>query len=241
MDMKLRVAIIDDEIHAIETLRYDLREGFSENSEIIFSTTDPIEGARLARELKPELLFLDINMPGISGIEFMKLNEDLDIMIALTTAHQEFAIQAVGSRAIGYILKPVQMSDLQRIISQAEKARTSKKQGPLLMDRIAIHNHDSIELVAFQDILYCKSDGNYCELILLGNRRLLASRTLKTIASSLPSHQFSRIHKSYLVNIQQIKKYLKRGHGEIVMANDDVLPVSRNNQQEVLRIIQTYL
>jgi two-component system, LytTR family, response regulator len=238
--MKLRVGIIDDEIHALETLSYDVRENHQEQAEVIFSTTDPVEGAQRTRKERPDLLFLDINMPGLSGLDLMKLIDDLETNVVLTTAHQEYAIQAVGSRAIAYILKPIQPDDLANAIDKAhEKLNTQEQYAK--KSKIAIHNHDSIHLISFDDIVYCKSDGNYTEIHLVDSRCVLASKTLKSIAMSLPGEYFVRIHKSYLINILHIKKYLKKGYGELIMSSNDLLPVSRNHQQEILKIIQTYL
>ncbi len=239
--MKLRVAIIDDEIHAIETLSYDLLENHSEQAEIVFSTTDPVEGVHKARTEKPDLLFLDINMPGLSGLEVMKLLSDTSLCMALTTAHQEYAIQAVGSNAIAYLLKPIQPHGLKEAIEKALEKRHCTTGTGLKKDKIAIHNHDSIHLVGYDDIVYCKSDGNYTELHLSNNTRVVASKSLKTIEESLPQASFRRVHKSFLVNIGHISKYLRRGHGELLMTNNHILPVSRSQQQEILKLIQSYL
>lgn len=241
MEIKLKVAIIDDEIHAIETLSYDLMENHREQAEIIFSTTDPVEGVHKARTEKPDLLFLDINMPVLSGLEVMKLLSDTDLCVALTTAHQEYAIQAVGSKAIAYLLKPIQAGGLKEAIEKALEKRHCTSDTGLKKDKIAIHNHDSIHLVGHDDIVYCKSDGNYTELHLSSNTRVLASKSLKTIEESLPRATFKRVHKSFLVNIEHIRKYIRRGHGELLMTNDHILPVSRSQQQEILKLIQTYL
>jgi two-component system, LytTR family, response regulator len=239
--MKLKVAIIDDELHAIETLAYDIRESHQEQAEVIFTETDPIEGAQKVRTERPDLLFLDINMPGISGIDLMKLITDLDLNVILTTAHQEYAIQAVGSQAIAYLLKPIQPEDLAKAIAKAAESIENRVEISVKKSRIAIRNHDIIHLISLDDIVYCKSDGNYTEIHLVDSKCVLASKTLKSIAQNLPETQFVRIHKSYLINILHIKKYLKKGYGELIMSNQEVLPVSRNHQQEILKIIQTYL
>jgi two-component SAPR family response regulator len=116
--MKLKAAIIDDEKHAISTLSYDLRENHSNEVEIIFSTTNPVEGLKQLRTEKPDLLFLDVNMPGLSGLDLVLLITDLPIRVVFTTAHLEYAVQAVETIVSGYLLKPVQPDDLQRIIQK---------------------------------------------------------------------------------------------------------------------------
>lgn len=239
--MKLTAAIIDDEKHAIETLRYDLAENHSNEVEILFSSTNPVEGTKRIRTEKPDLLFLDVDMPGLSGLELIQLIDDLPTRVVFTTAHMEYAIKAVETIASGYLLKPVQADDLKRIIEKIKREKELTFLEQPISGKIAVPDLNGIELVPYQEIVFCKSDSNYCELKLTNNRKIIASKTLKYFEEMLPASQFIRIHKSYLVNIQQIKKYLKRNGGELVMSNNDVLPVSRNHHTEILKLIQTYL
>lgn len=239
--MKLRVAIIDDEIHAIETLTYDLKEGFENKIEIIFSATNPVEGLKKIKSELPDLVFLDIEMPGLSGIDVLSLIDDLELQVVITTAHEEFAIQAVGTKAIAYLLKPVQLEDLETIIEQVIGKKQSKKATSPFSSKISVPVFDGIEIIRMDEILYLKSDGNYSEIILLGEKKIIASKTLKYFTSFLPLQQFIRIHKSHLVNLNHIKKYLKSEGGEVQMINNDVLPVSRNKRDEILKLIQSHL
>ncbi len=239
--MKLTIAIIDDEIHAIETLRFDLAENHGDEVEILFSTTNPVEGAKRIRTDKPDLVFLDVDMPGLSGLELIHLIDDLPVSVVFTTAYMEYAIKAVETVATGYLLKPVQAEDLQRIIEKTKAEKAFARAGFSLSGKIPVADTDGIELISCDDIIYLKSDSNYCELKLTGNRKKVASKTLKYFEEILPSNRFLRIHKSYIINIQLVKKYLKRDGGELVMVNNDVLPVSKNNRSEVLKLIQSYL
>lgn len=239
--MKLTAAIIDDEQHAIETLRYDLAENHKDEIEILFSTTNPVEGTKRIRTEKPDLLFLDVDMPGLSGLELIQLIDDLPTRVVFTTAHQEYAIKAVETIASGYLLKPVQAEDLQRIIEKVKSDNASGRAEFSISGKIPVADIDGIELISCEDIIYLKSDSNYCELKLTGNRKKMASKTLKYFEEILPSGRFFRIHKSYLINIQQVKKYLKRDGGVLLMSNNDVLPVSRNIRLEVLKLIQSHI
>lgn len=236
--MKLNVAIIDDEKHAIDTLMYDLREYHSHEVEIIFSTTNPVAGVKKLRSAKPDLLFLDVNMPGLSGLDLVQLIDDLSIQVVFTTAHTEFAIKAVETIASGYLLKPVNPDDLQRIIDKVKSLKQTKAGEQSGTGKIPVPDADGIELIPWDEIIFCKSDSNYCELNLSGDRKIMASKTLKYFETNLPSHLFVRVHKSYLVNLQHIKKYLKRDGGELVMSNEKIIPLSRNSRDEVLKRIQ---
>lgn len=236
--MKLKVAIIDDELHAIETLSYDLKENFNEQISIVFTATDPAEGLKQTKKNLPDLLFLDMDMPRLSGIDILELIDDLDMEVVITTAHQEFAIQAVGTKAIAYLLKPVQPEKLNTIIDNLIKESTKQSETISFKNKLAIPVFDGVEIVDIKDIVYCKSESNYTSFIFDDGKRLVASKTLKFFDSNLPANPFYRVHKSYLINLNHVSKYLKRDGGEIVMANGDVLPVSRNSKDDLLKLIQ---
>lgn len=115
---KLNIAIIDDERHAIETLAYDLRESFPQSIQIVFTETNPFEGARQARLFNPDILFLDIMMPGLSGFELIKLINDLSIKVILTTAHPEMLTVSREAGASDCLLKPVSIPELEDILNK---------------------------------------------------------------------------------------------------------------------------
>lgn len=117
-ERKLNIAIIDDEQHAIETLVYDLREAFQQQIEILFTATNPFEGARQVRIHKPDILFLDILMPGLSGFDLIHLIDDLNTKVVFTTAYLELQQQNENSRALDCLLKPVLLSDIERIFNR---------------------------------------------------------------------------------------------------------------------------
>jgi len=115
---KINIAIIDDEQHAIETLVYDLLETFREKINIQFTANNPFEGARQVRIHKPDILFLDILMPGLSGFDLIRLIDDLDTKVVLTTAYLELQQQNENTRAIACLLKPVLLTDIERIFNR---------------------------------------------------------------------------------------------------------------------------
>lgn len=117
-DRKLNIAIIDDEQHAIETLVYDLHESFHENIQIVFTETNPFEGARKVRLLKPDVLFLDVMMPGMSGFQLINLINDLETKVVFTTAYPELTKKSNPAEILACLLKPVSSSDLAGIFSK---------------------------------------------------------------------------------------------------------------------------
>lgn len=236
--MGLKVGIIDDEVHAIETLEYDLKDVFENDIDIVFTTTNPVEGIKLIKKHLPDILFLDVEMPGLSGIDVLELIDDLDLKVVVTTAHEEFAIKAVGTKAIAYLLKPIQVEQLQKLIRKCQEEKHSLPQRESLEDKLAVPVYDGIEIVEIEDIVYCRSESNYTSLIFKSGKKLVASKTLKYFTETLPADKFFRIHKSFLIQLSHILKYLKRDGGELVMVNGDVLPVSRNSREELLKLIQ---
>lgn len=236
--MTLKIGIIDDEIHAIQTLSYDLNEHFENAVEIVFSSNNPIEGIKNIRERMPDLLFLDMDMPRLSGLDVLSLIDDLDINVVITTAHEEYAVKAYGTNAIAYLLKPVQPEQLKAIVEKQLSEISASKTTLLSAGKISIPVFDGFEILDFDEIIYCKSDNNYSEIIITGNRKIVASKTLKYFEELLPANIFRRVHKSYLVNANHIKKYLKRDGGVIMVTQGKTIPVSRTQRDELLKLIQ---
>lgn len=235
---KLKVAIIDDEVHAVETLSYDLNENHAQEMEIVFTSTKSTEGIKMLNSVKPDLLFLDVDMPGLSGLDVIELMDGLPTKVVFTTAHLEYALKAVETIACGYLLKPVQPDDLQRMIEKVKNETVTRGADLPVPGKIPVPDADGIELVACSDIVYIKSDSNYSTLKLTGNRKIVASKTLKYFEGILSGSQFLRVHKSYLVNPEHIRKYLKKEGGELLMANNDLIPVSRNHRDEILQFLK---
>lgn len=236
--MKLKVGIIDDEIHAIQTLTFDLNDIFEDSVEIVFSTTNPVEGLKEIRNKKPDLLFLDMDMPRLSGIEVLNLIDDLKLSVIITTAHEEYAVNAVGTNAIAYLLKPVQPEALKSVMGKAIDILENKITIEVSSGKISVPVFEGFEVLEYHEIVFCKSDNNYTELILADNRKIVVSKTLKYIEDSLPASIFFRVHKSYLVNINHIKKYIKSDGGELLLSNKKLIPVSRTQRDDLLKLIQ---
>lgn len=235
--MKLKTAIIDDEAHCIETLVYDLQEDHGDKIEIVFTSQNSIEAVKQINKSKPDLIFLDIEMPGLNGFDLLELLGGNPVKVIFTTAHSAYAIQAVGLKAAAYLLKPIQPEDLETAL---ERVYTSivPKTNIALKNKLSIPYADGIQLIPYEDIIYCRSNGNYTEFFLSTQDKIMASKTLKHFGDLLPESQFLRIHKSYIVNLHHLKKYLKTDGGVVFMGKDITLPVSRNNREKLLKLIQ---
>lgn len=236
--MKLKTAIVDNEVHCIETLMYDLQENFSAQVDVIFTSQDSVEAAKSLKKLKPDLVFLDIEMPGLSGFDILELLNDIPMRIVFTTAYSEYAIEAVGFKAEAYLLKPIQPEDLKVVIDELYHQFNQPLINASIKDKLPVAYQEGIELIPYREIIYCHSNDNYTDIFLLSGRKIVASKTLKYFSEQLPADKFFRIHKSYLVNLMHIKKYLKLDGGVLLMENEASLPVSRNKKEEILKLIQ---
>ena len=233
----LKAILIDDEVNALDALEVELNVYCPEVT-IAAKCLSAKEGLKAIAAFHPDLVFLDIEMPTLSGMDLLKLISDLNIQVVITTAYQEFAIEAVGTKAIAYLLKPIQPKMLEKVMNQVFEKKLTQPRRPILKDKIAVADLEGVEFIPHDEIIYCKSDGNYSKLFLIGNRKLTVSKALKYFTGNLPADQFVRIHKSYLINLNFVKKYLKIGGGELVMTNNDILPVSRNYRTELLKLLQ---
>ncbi|MEM9545703.1 MAG: LytTR family DNA-binding domain-containing protein [Bacteroidota bacterium] len=241
----IRALIIDDEQRSITSLKWEL-ENFAD-VEIVGSTTDPMEGIDLIQDLKPRLVFLDIEMPVLNGFDLIQKFDVLDFEIIFTTAYDKFAVRAFEVSAIDYLLKPINEEDLSRALEKV-KSKTGieyfqRKMEVLFknlrtddpfFDNIVIPTNEGLEFLEAKGIVRCESSGNYTWIYMDNNDKHLVSKTLKEIEGMLDSRRFYRVHHSHLVNISFIKKYLKGKDGTLVLKNGELVPVSRTKKSNLL-------
>jgi len=240
----IKAIIVDDEKHSVATLTWKI-ENFCPDVELIAQFTDSSEALNYIRENKPDLLFLDIEMPRLNGFELLEeLGDDISFEVIFITAYDEFGINAVKANALDYLLKPVQNQELKAAI---EKYKIKKsidnqndhvQQNNLKTNKIALATKESIEFVNPDDIISCKSDSNYTMIYLTGDRKKLISKTLKEVEQWLSPYSFFRAHHSHLVNLQHIKEYVRADGGHLLLSNEKTIPVSRNRKEDLLKMIQ---
>lgn len=246
----MRVAIIDDEVHCVEGLVLHLRDKFPD-AEIVFKSTRPEEALELLPATRPDLLFLDVEMPGMNGFELLDQlsNESYDVIF--TTAYSQYAAQAFKAKAVNYLLKPIDEMELQEAILQWREEREVKenlsaekikellnymKREGILKNKIAVPISDGFEFIETNEILYCQSQNNYTLLFTTDNRKLMLSKTLKEFEKLLEKYFFIRIHKSFLINPNYIKKYYRNDGGYLIMQDGKSIPVSRNKKDLITNL-----
>ncbi len=247
----LSAILIDDERHCCETLRYLLeKHPHRVRVEAVFQ--DPKKALEYLREHHPDVLFLDIEMPGMNGFQLL---EELGVTqgeVIFTTAYDRFAVKAFKVNAIDYLLKPIQEDELLAALDKVEAPRSNggnalpaleERMRQLMQDlqapvrkgqRIAFSTVHGLDLVEADDIICCQSESNYTRIHLTGERRILVSKTLREVEEQLPEDRFLRVHHSYVAHMDHVQKYLRGDGGTLVMDNGMEVKVSRNRKEVVV-------
>ncbi len=251
----INALIVDDEQHCIDTLKWELEE-FSDRVNITGTVSNGAEAIKAIKVHEPDLVFLDIDMPDMSGFDVIRKIDKVDFDIIFVTAFDAYALNAIKVSALDYLLKPVDKEDLGKAITKLEQLHELRvnKSGAelerrieLLMEhmnptkrkirQVALPSASGYEFIPPEDILYCNSDSNYTQLFLADGRKVLVSKTLKDIQDILPEEHFFRAHHSHLVNLDHIRKYERGDGGTLVMSDGERIVVSRSRKQELLNLI----
>jgi len=211
------------------------------------------EGLEAIRHFSPHVVFLDIQMQRETGFDLLSKVSHIDFEVIFTTAHSEYAIKAYKFSAIDYLLKPVDLEDLRKAIRKVEKkvfVSTSERIEALIRNlktekvenySLAIPTTEGLMFIKLKDILYCEATSNYTTFHLTDGRKYVVSKTLKEYEDLLADYHFFRIHHSYLINLQEIKKYIRGEGGYVVLNNDVSLDVSKRKKEAFLHRISTLI
>lgn len=241
----IKTIIIDDEARARSLLRKMLNE-YCLDLEVIAECEDLPNGVKAIRKLKPDLVFLDIEMPGHSGLELLDFfdENDINFSIIFITAYNNYAIKAFKLSAIDYLLKPVEPDSLEDAVERFRRKNLKDRSSIITLkenlkedglDKIAVPDSNSIKFLKLDDILYFKADNTYTEIFFADNSKMVISRTLKNVEDTLSSTaHFFRCHKSYIVNMKHLTDYVKSDGGYLVMKGKHQIPVSPDKVQEML-------
>lgn len=241
----MNIVIIDDETYCCEVLQLLLQKYCAELVKHISVFDNAMEGLHYLKKNPPDLLFIDIEMPGLNGFDLLKELGDFSFQVIFTTAYDKYAVRAFRFNAVDYLLKPIDKEELVQALHKAagkspeELQRVSRllrspqvfKKNPELL---AISSMDGITFIEVKDIVYCESDGSYTAFFFNDNRRIQTSKPIKEVEEALNESGFYRVHQSYLINMKHIRKYIRGDGGEVMMSNGKVISVSRQKKQEFL-------
>jgi two-component system LytT family response regulator len=245
----INAIIVEDEKHSRETLS-GLLKLYCKNVNVIAEADGMMAGIKAIKKHKPDLIFLDIQMPDGSGFRLLESLDEIDFGIIFTTAFDQFAIKAIKFSAIDYLLKPIFPDDLVAAVKKAEELqdeRNTRKSVEVLLEnmkrpeaeppKIVLSTAERINVVKVQDIIRCESDNYYTLFFFSNGTKLLVSKTLKENEELLKDYNFIRPHKSHLINVMYIKSFNKQEGGYILLTDGSRVPVSRRKKEMIVDII----
>lgn len=244
----IRAILVDDEVKGRQFLR-QLCEKYTPQIKIVGEASNATEAMELFDLEKPDLVFLDIEMPDISGIEMLRQMHEIPFEVVFVSAFNRYAVEAFRLGAVDYLLKPANPADLQQAIERVEKNLSQK-----LADRpnvkaltqtfgqaftkVTVPTLNGYEFIDFEEIIFLQSDNNYTTLHLTNGKKVVASKGLGDFEELLEAYRFFRVHKSFLINLAHIRKYIRGDGGTVVMGDGTEIDVSRRRKEEFLACLK---
>jgi len=241
----LNAIIVDDELKARENLQILLQD-FVKGVNVVGLCQNIAEAVEAVKQNSPDVVFLDIQLQRETGFDLLTKLKEIDFEVIFTTAYTEYAIKAFKFSAIDYLLKPIDIEELKKAVGKVEKRvnhNMTNRLSHLMQNlkhgsdfRIALPTLDGLVFLNVQEILYCEASSNYTQIFTI-KEKYVVSKTLKEYDELLSDHNFFRIHNSYLININSIKKYVKGDGGYVVLNNNTSLDVSKRKKDAFLNRI----
>lgn len=249
--MLIKAVIIDDEQNNIDNLSILLKELFPELN-IIGEATDAFYAEKLILQHKPDIVFLDIQMPGKSGFELLTSLASHHFELIFVTAYDQFGIQAVKFSAIDYLLKPVNAEELRVAVEKAICRSLEKKQNKQLENlldllqnqqlkdahRIALPSSKEIRFIRTKEIIRCESSNNYTTFFIMNGESIVTSKPIFEYEEVLQEYGFIRCHQTHLVNKLYIKSLVKQDGGYLLLENGSKIPISRLKRDQVKKQLE---
>jgi two-component system LytT family response regulator len=240
----LRAIIVDDEPKSLKNLKI-LAEEFLDDVSVVALCKNVREATEAIRTHLPDVVFLDIQMQNETGFDLLSEIDQIDFEIIFVTAYSEFAIKAIKFAAIDYLLKPIDVEELQAAIKKVKDKQKGKISGRLKIlqenltggtdtSRIALPTTDGLVFIPVSEIFYCEASSNYTFFHTGDKKKHVVCKTLKEYDDLLSAYNFFRIHHSYLVNLGMIKKYIKGEGGQVILTNNVSLEVSKRKRADFL-------
>jgi two-component system, LytTR family, response regulator len=245
---KLNAILVDDELSSLQNLEQKLLE-FCPDIHIIGTTQKPEDAITLIQQQKPDVIFLDIEMPRMNGFRMLDELGDLNFEIIFTTAYNHYAVDAIRISAFDYLMKPIAIKDLQSAVERLANKKqlfTKDKLGVLKNslqntksqdEKIVIPTSEGMEFIAINTILHVESSSNYSKIYFTNGKSILVTKLLKDFEEMLLPYRFYRIHNSHLINLQYIEKYIKGDGGQVKLTNGTLIDIARRKKEEFLKLI----
>lgn len=248
---KLKAVLIDDEKSSLQSLTYELN-AYCPEVDVIAAFKDPGEGLAYIKSMPPDILFLDIEMPGMNGFDLLQALHTIDFAVIFVTAYDQFAIKAFEFNALDYLLKPVRKEKLIQAVKKVQDHQQQKLDRTSLdaliqnirvqtrsgIEQIALPTSDGFSMVHINDITYLQADSNYTWVFISSQKKYLIAKTLKDMEEMLQFPQYFRAHKSYLVNLNHVEKYVRGQGGYLVMKDATQVPVARAQKGDLMKYLK---
>lgn len=242
----MRALLIDDEKHALITLAHLLEQ--IDGVEILATIQDSAKAKEIIEKEKPDLVFLDVEMPKMNGFELLEQFEQLDFKVIFTTAYDQYAIKALKMNAFDYLLKPIDLEDLEaavrkfrenEIFTNTDQVAHLSKFNVGQMDKLALSTQKGLSFIKVDEIMYFSASGTYTYVFMNSGEKHLVSKPLSVFEDVfLDDDTFFRAHKSNLINLRFVKEYIRGEGGDIVMQDNTHISLSRNKKQEFLSLFR---
>jgi two-component system LytT family response regulator len=247
----IETVIVDDEPNCCESLVTMLGR-YCPEVKVIKVCHSGEEALKIITDQSPGLLFLDIEMPQMDGFELLEQLPEVNFELIFTTSYDQYAIKAFRFSALDYLLKPVDKEELRRAVQKviSRNQKPSPQQIDLLLQKlnqplvkiskIAIPTVEGLHLLPIESIVSCTSESNYTIIKLKDGQKIVTTRILKEIQEMLEEYSFLRVHHSYIVNLNEVMKYIKGEGGHLIMSDGTSIDVSRSRKEMLLRRLLPY-
>jgi two-component system, LytTR family, response regulator len=247
----ITVLIIDDEALSRDAIAAIVKL-YCQNAVVIGEASGIKDGLMAIKELKPDVILLDIQLADGSGFELLRMAEPISSFVIFITAYEAYAIKAFKTSAIDYLLKPVDIDELKQAINKAAEQKgknTLEAQLSILLtnfnqpttsqsQKIVLKTNDQIHILTANEIIHLEADGNYTKFYLVNTKTILVSKTLKEYEELLDKDYFVRIHQSHIVNMVYASRFDKRNGGFLILKDNTSLPVSTRKKDDLIRYLE---
>ncbi len=239
---RIHAMIVDDEANSIRNLE-QLLQRYCPDVAVVATAGNIEDAGQAIHSLKPDLLFLDIEMPFGDGFELLDRIAGQPVDVIFTTAFDAYAVKAFRNNATDYLLKPVDVDQLMESVEKVKRKRTgasaarAEQQVPVSTHKIMLPSVSGFELMETDQIMYLQSSGNYTHVYVQGGRKYVLSKNIGELEKLLPAHAFLRIHNEHIVNVHEIARYVKGRGGYVILKNNQHLDVSFRRKKLLLEML----
>jgi len=245
----MKVLIIDDEKRTRDMIA-KMIDSFGFDIECFPIGENVQSGIQAIKDIQPDLVLLDIQMPDGTGFDLLNSLEDRNFEVIFVTAFEEYALKAIKFSALDYVLKPIDNDELRIAISKAIETidkRVDSKQVETLnyninnstRKKLVLKTHESVHVVDLDNIIRCEADRNYTSFFLHDGKKILVSKTLKEYETLLSGNQFFRVQQSHLVNLNYVNRFDKKNGGSVVMKDGSEVPLSPAKKDMFFKVLES--